>query len=496
MLIRFASCPIRQDEYYYDFFSRPLHVLIEKDQFNLFQDAIEDTFADINLLDESGRSPLLLAVQRDKLNFVEALVKKGADLNAQKDKKNRTALHVACAYRASKELVKFLLKKKADVNVKDGDGGNTPLHTAAARNHVIAVELLLEKGAKINAANDAGDTPVTSALLHDASDAVRLLLRNGADIYKKNEKDLAVWEVSQRKDMVNTEPRKVFMEELNVHDAREFEFRTKYPSKATAMGARIHADYDKSTQFSVTTKTATKAVFMITTQDPNIKSLDFANKTGFVVVQSDQGKKKEPSFQVTGARGIGGGKPRAIDIEPNYFYNVIPYSKTADIDGEYMLIVLTQDGAKVEISELAPWKYCASAEGDWVGKNAGGAQQHDTFKNNPMYEVTLPKEDGLEFCVFLSQEEDDPKFRLVQGGDHKVVNYGQHIGFYIMDRGAVKTLDQTTNWVDSRDTVKYVKLDASERNHITIVPCTVNPGDESPYTLKVFCDEAVSIKEK
>jgi hypothetical protein len=471
-------------------------VLIEKEELNLFQDAVEDTFADVNLVDEQGRTPLLLAAQKDQLKFVEVLVKKGVDVNAQKDKKGRTALHIAAMWRASKDLIKFLLKKKADVSAKDTNGGNTPLHAAAARNHLVAVELMLEKGAKINCTNDTGDTPVTSALLQDASDVVRFLLRNGADIYKKNEKDLSVWEISQRKDMVNTEPRKVFMEELNVHDAREFEFRTKYPVKATVMASRIHADYDKSTQTCVTTKTASKAVFLITTSDPNIKSLDFANKTGFVVVESDQGVKKEPSFQVTGARGIGGGKPRAIDIEPNKFYNVIPYSKTPDIEGEYMLIVLTETGSPVEISELAPWKYGASAEGDWVGKNAGGAQQHDSFKNNPMYEVTLPKQDDLEFCVFLSQEEDDPKFRLVQGGDHKIVNYGQHIGFYIMDRGAVKTLDQSVRWVDSRDTVKYVKLDTSERNHITIVPCTVNPGDESPFTLKVFCDEPVAIKEK
>lgn len=150
----------------------------------------------------------------------------------------------------------------------------------------------------------------------------------------------------------------------------------------------------------------------------------------------------------------------------------------------------------MEINPLVSWKFEEDEENDWTGQNAGGAQQYDTFKNNIQYEVTFPKSDNVEFAIFLSQETNDPKTRMIQGGDHKIGTYGHNIGFYVMDRTAAKVLDATASWTDRRDTVKYFKMDFSERNHITIVPCTFKPGEESPYTLKIFCDEAISVKAK
>jgi len=55
--------------------------------------------------------------------------------------------------------VQALLKKGADVNAPNSKGA-TPLHLAAQKGHREVVALLLEKGAAANAASTTGATPL------------------------------------------------------------------------------------------------------------------------------------------------------------------------------------------------------------------------------------------------------------------------------------------------------------------------------------------------
>jgi len=173
----------------------------------------------------------------------------------------------------------------------------------------------------------------------------------------------------------------------------------------------------------LTVKKATKAQFLIYAMDPS-KALDYNQKAGFAVIKGDQNKHKEPSFQTVGAKGVGGAKPLSVDVVPNEFYTIIPYSKVPELeDSEYMLIVLFAEEAGAELTQLPAWKHCEVAEGDWVDKNAGGAaMDKPTFGQNPRFEVTLPKEPNVHFAVFLSQYENDPQFRFTVGQDAKIVN--------------------------------------------------------------------------
>jgi ankyrin repeat protein len=67
------------------------------------------------------------------------------------------------------------------VNLR-GWGGDTPLHLAAIHDHPNAVQLLLEKGAVVDARDDQGVTPLHLAAQFGFVDVAGLLLAHGAPV--------------------------------------------------------------------------------------------------------------------------------------------------------------------------------------------------------------------------------------------------------------------------------------------------------------------------
>jgi len=81
-----------------------------------------------------------------------------------------------------KEIVKMLLERNADVNIPSNNNFRvTPLHSAAAVGEYEIAQLLLTKGAKINAVQMNGVTPLHSAANNGDKALVTLFLENGAD---------------------------------------------------------------------------------------------------------------------------------------------------------------------------------------------------------------------------------------------------------------------------------------------------------------------------
>ncbi|NJS11437.1 MAG: hypothetical protein HC789_14215 [Microcoleus sp. CSU_2_2] len=60
------------------------------------------------------------------------------------------------------ELTQLLIAKGANINAK-ASNGDTPLHGAAHIGSFLKVELLVQKGADVNAKNDYGTTPLDLA---------------------------------------------------------------------------------------------------------------------------------------------------------------------------------------------------------------------------------------------------------------------------------------------------------------------------------------------
>jgi ankyrin repeat protein len=93
-------------------------------------------------------------------------------------------LHYA-AQRGHKEIAELLISKGADVNAK-GEDGWTPLHEAAWDDRKEIAELLISKGADVNAKNDIESTPLHHAAYYGHKEVAKLLIAKGADVNAKD----------------------------------------------------------------------------------------------------------------------------------------------------------------------------------------------------------------------------------------------------------------------------------------------------------------------
>lgn len=477
-----------------DEFITPLHALIRKEKLDLLTRAVDDIFADLSLTDADGRTPLHLAVQMNKAKFVKLLLKslKGEGGGLVTPKKE-TALHFAAKY-ASGSIAKQLLAAGFDANAL-ADLKRTPLHFAAQAGNVEAIEAIASaEDIQIDAQDKAGNTPLAEALISDQAGAVTALVDLGADLYVVNDKELKVWEVSQRKDMVNTEARKAFMEAASAHDAREFPLRAKFPKKTVVKGEKLGLDYEESSQFALSVTEAHEVAIILTSNDV-IASSTFSGSSAFALIKSDQGTHNEVAIS-RDTIAFSGNRAVTIKMEPNFFYVVVPYAKSEDAATDFALVVLAPKKKNVTVTSLKPWAHSAQVESKWEGKTAGGAQPAPTWTDNPQFELTMPQEDDVKFAVLLTQEESDPELRFVDGDDHKKIPYDHPVGFYLCDRGGVKVLEQVEKWTNSRDVHQEFQMDFSQRNHLCIIPTMHEKGTEGPFTLRVFCDKPVSLSPK
>ena len=105
-------------------------------------------------------SPWLLALMRGKVEIMQWLAERGADLT-QADRSGNTALHLAAEF-GRREALSWLLELGADANEGNGDG-ETALYLAAESNHLSCARVLLGKGADPTRENRFGDQPIHAA---------------------------------------------------------------------------------------------------------------------------------------------------------------------------------------------------------------------------------------------------------------------------------------------------------------------------------------------
>ncbi|XP_069677201.1 poly [ADP-ribose] polymerase tankyrase-1-like [Periplaneta americana] len=170
---------------------------------------------DLSTTDKYNDTLLQIVVRNNYVYTAMFLIEKGANVNVKKSSTGRTALMEA-AERGYVEMVKLLLNNGSDVTLTDKNG-NTAMHYAAKGRDKHIVQMLVLKGANLEAENSDGETPlsvsesaavtrtlimagalpkrahlVTAAEQNDVKTA-ELLLNNGADpnLYRRNKLPLS-----------------------------------------------------------------------------------------------------------------------------------------------------------------------------------------------------------------------------------------------------------------------------------------------------------------
>ncbi len=129
---------------------------------------------------DDGRAPLHIAAQKGYISIAQILLGHGAKV-APKDKKGQTPLHLA-SKEGQTQMVDFLISHKAAVNGRD-HLGRTPLHHAALGwKNEETIQYLLDKRARVNAADHKGITPLYLASVSGRPQAVELLINRGAKV--------------------------------------------------------------------------------------------------------------------------------------------------------------------------------------------------------------------------------------------------------------------------------------------------------------------------
>ena len=105
---------------------------------------------------------LITSIYLNDIKNIKEALENGADVYFQDEQSGMSPLHVAILQN-NRDIVELLLEKGADVNLQN-NSGDTPLHFAIAGENVELCNLLLNAGADVNLQNENGKTPLHHAV--------------------------------------------------------------------------------------------------------------------------------------------------------------------------------------------------------------------------------------------------------------------------------------------------------------------------------------------
>jgi ankyrin repeat protein len=141
--------------------------------------------ANVDVVENTGTTPLIEAVQRNNSAMVKLLLNKGANPNVR-NKNGCSALYMA-AGQDDAEFVRLLLDHGADIN-EANVAQETALHQASLNGRAAVVKLLIERGAKTEAKAEFASTPLHEAAHWCQPEAARALIEGGANVEARNDR--------------------------------------------------------------------------------------------------------------------------------------------------------------------------------------------------------------------------------------------------------------------------------------------------------------------
>lgn len=154
--------------------------------------ALLDRGVDVNTVDRSGNSLLMLAVRENNAELLDQLILRRARLNSR-NRDGDTALRMA-AFNGQEAFVKRLVEAGAAVNMY----GWTPLAYAAFNGHASIADYLIRHGAEIDARSENGSTALMIAARNGHKAVVEVLLQHKADPTLSNENGLTALDWAQK----------------------------------------------------------------------------------------------------------------------------------------------------------------------------------------------------------------------------------------------------------------------------------------------------------
>ena len=147
--------------------------------------------ADVNIRGFVDSTPLHNAVVLGgDLDIVQSLISYGADVNALMSEDicdGSSSLFTAIRIQRL-DFMELLLKAGADVNTRNIDD-ETPLHEALRGGNLVITPLLISHGADVNALDSVGESPLSKAARFQIPDFEELLVKYGADVDLRNIRD-------------------------------------------------------------------------------------------------------------------------------------------------------------------------------------------------------------------------------------------------------------------------------------------------------------------
>ena len=156
-----------------------LHWAVHRNDLKMAKLLIE-AGANVNVSNDYGVTPFLLACTNGNPDMVHGLLRAGADPNATRET-GESAIMTA-SRTGNLEAVKALLAYEPDLNLQENRRGQTALMWAIEQGHPQVAKLLIERGADVNARSKNGFTPLLFAAQQNDLDSVRTLLAEGAKL--------------------------------------------------------------------------------------------------------------------------------------------------------------------------------------------------------------------------------------------------------------------------------------------------------------------------